>query len=77
MKAEELDAKFDAGESVLEYFDLSTAKRGDMVTQVLPIDLPVWMWELLEQEAQRLGVERQSLVKTWIAQQLVKSSVDG
>lgn len=70
IKAEELDAKFDAGESVLEYFDLSTAKQSGTVTHALTIDLPVEMWELLEEEAQRLGIGRQTLVKSWIAQKL-------
>jgi hypothetical protein len=33
MKAEELDKKFDDGEDVLDFFDLSTLKRPALETQ--------------------------------------------
>lgn len=71
MKAEELDMLFDEGkEDILEYFDLSTAKRPALQQEKIDLDLPKWMINDLDKEAQRLGINRQSLIKVWIAQHL-------
>ncbi|RKX46349.1 MAG: CopG family transcriptional regulator [Verrucomicrobia bacterium] len=70
MKAEELDAKFDAGEDVLEYFDLSKARRPNLEPKRVNVDFPVWMVNELDQEARRLGVTRQSIIKMWIDERL-------
>ena len=68
--AEELDEKFDNGEDVLQYFDLSTAKRPELEPQTVSMEFPTWMVKALDREARRLGIDRQAVVKTWIAQQL-------
>jgi hypothetical protein len=70
MKAEELDKKFDADGSVLEYFDLSTVRRPGLETKRVSVDFPMWMVDALDKEAQRLGIHRQAVIKTWIAQLL-------
>lgn len=70
MKAEELDAKFDAGEDVLEYFDTSKARRPNLEQKRVNVDFPVWMVSALDQEARRLGVTRQSIIKMWIDERL-------
>ncbi|GEM_PF-3332700 len=43
MKTEDLDQKFDDGEDVLEYFDLSTLKRPGIETQKITLELPQWI----------------------------------
>ena len=43
MKTEDLDQKFDDGEEVLEYFDLSTLKRPGIETQKITLELPQWI----------------------------------
>ncbi len=70
MKAEELDRKFDDGEDVLEYFDLSTVSRPGLETKRVNVDFPQWMVDALDREAQRLGVDRQAMIKFWIAERL-------
>lgn len=70
MKAEELDRKFDDGEDVLDYFDLSTSKRPGLEPQQINVDFPQWMLDALDREAQRLGVHRQVIIKVWIAERL-------
>jgi len=70
MKAEELDAKFDAGEDVLEYFDLSKARRPNLEPKRVNVDFPLWMVNELDREARRLGVTRQSIIKMWIDERL-------
>lgn len=66
---EELDRKFDAGEDVLDYFDLSTMRRPNRRRRV-NVDLPEWMIESLDREAQHLGVSRQAIIKVWLAERL-------
>lgn len=34
------------------------------------VDFPVWMIESLDQEASRVGVTRQSIIKVWLADRL-------
>jgi hypothetical protein len=70
MKAEDLDQKFDDGEEVLQYFDLSTLKRPGMEIKRVNVDLPQWMITALDREAKRLGIHRQAVIKFWLAERL-------
>ncbi|MBO3461654.1 BrnA antitoxin family protein [Aetokthonos hydrillicola Thurmond2011] len=70
MKAEEFDRRFDEGEDVTDFLDLSEARRPGYEQRRVNVDFPVWMIEALDQEAQRLGVTRQSIIKVWIAARL-------
>ena len=69
-KAKELDRKFDAGEDITRYLDLSKARRPGHEQRRVNVDFPIWMIESLDREASRLGVPRQSLIKMLIAQHL-------
>jgi hypothetical protein len=70
MKATELDEKFDNGEDVSEYFDLSTMRRPNLEPRRVNVDFPAWVVAGLDREAARLGVTRQSIIKMWIAEKL-------
>jgi hypothetical protein len=70
MKAEEFDAKFDAGEDVMDDLDTSSATRPGQQARRVNVDFPSWMVESLDREAKRLGVTRQSVIKVWIAEKL-------
>jgi len=70
MKAEEFDRKFDAGEDITQMLDLSNAKRHQSEQKTISINLPVWMLELIDQEASRLGVSPQSIIQTSLAEHL-------
>jgi hypothetical protein len=72
MKAKDLDKKFDAGEDITEFLDLSKARRPGQEQKRVNVDFPVWMIHLLDREARRLGVPRQSIIKIWIAERLEK-----
>ena len=63
MKAEELDRRFDDGEDVLEFFDVANLKRPGLAKRPVNIDLPQWMLDALEKEAQALGVSLQSIIE--------------
>jgi len=68
MKAKDLDKKFDEGEDIMEYLDLSKATRPGLVSKRVNVDFPEWMIRLLDKEARRLGISRQSVIKFWIAE---------
>ena len=70
MKAEELDQKFDAGEDITRYLDLSKARRPEQEQKRVNVDFPLWMIHSLDKEAKRLGVPRQSIIKLWVAERL-------
>ena len=64
MKAEELDKTFDKGEDISKYLDLSRASRPGRDQRRVNVDLPKWIIESLDKEALRLGVTRQSIIKS-------------
>ena len=70
MKASNFDKKFDKGEDITKYLDLSRATRPGQEQKRVNVDFPVWMIHRLDREARRLGVPRQSLIKIWIAERL-------
>jgi hypothetical protein len=70
MKAEEFDAKFDNGEDITEFINLSNAHRPRYEQKRVNIDFPLWMIEALEHEAKRLGVTSDSIIKLWLAERL-------
>lgn len=74
MKAEEFDRKFDAGDDITAALDLSQAKRHNTEQETISIDLPVWMLELVNQEAHRLGITPQAVIQTSLAEHLASGN---
>ena len=70
MKAKEFDKQFDSGENVLEYLELTKARRVGQEQKRVNVDFPIWMIHSLDKEAKRLGIPRQSLIKVLIAQHI-------
>jgi hypothetical protein len=68
--SDELLARFDAGEDVLDLFDLQTAERPNRDLRRVNVDFPAWMVDALDKEAGRLGINRQAVIKTWIADRI-------
>jgi hypothetical protein len=73
IKAKEIDRKFDDGEDISKYLDLSKARRPEQEQKRVNVDFPLWMIHLLDKEARRLGVPRQSIIKVWVAERLKKA----
>lgn len=73
MKANEFDKKFDAGENISKSLDLSKAKRAGHEQKRVNVDFPFWMIFCLDEEAKRLGVSRQAIIKVWIAERLKRA----
>ena len=70
MKAEQIDDVFDSGADLLAHLDLLTARRLNLQQKRVNVDLPIWMIENLDREADRVGVTRQSIIKVWLAERL-------
>jgi len=74
MKARELDKRFDKGEDISKYLDMTKARRPEQEQKRVNVDFPLWMIHLLDKEARRLGVARQSIIKVWVAERLEEAS---
>jgi len=70
MKASEFERAFESGESIDAHVDWTKARRPNVETRRVNVDFPAWVVDSLDREARRLGVTRQSLIKTWIAERL-------
>ncbi len=69
MKAQDFDQKFDNGEDIIHLLDLLTAKRPNVEQAIVSINLPIWMIELIDREADRLSVTPQTIIQTSLASQ--------
>ena len=67
---EEFDRKFDNGESIIDYLDMSTIRQPNLETRRVNVDFPAWVVAGLDRQAKRLGVTRQALIKMWIAEKV-------
>lgn len=77
MKAKEFDAQFDGDEELLQYLDISKAKRPMQKQKRINVDIPEWMIDSLDKEASRVGVTRQSIIKVWLAERLEQTQLLG
>jgi len=73
MKAKKFDTDFDEGKDISAALDLSKARRPKQAQKRVNVDFPTWMIDMLDQEAGRLGVTRQSIIKIWLAEKLERS----
>ncbi len=67
---QEFDKLFEEGKDITEFLDLNTAKREELETIRVSVDFPKWMIQKLDQQAMKLGVTRQSIIKFWISEKL-------
>ena len=74
MKAKDFDREFDKNKNIIEHLDISKAKRPKQKQKRVNVDFPLWMIDLLDKEASRLGVPRQSIIKVQLAERLEKVS---
>ena len=74
MKAKEFDKEFNENKNIMKHLDLSKSRRPKQEQKRVNVDFPLWMINLLDKEARRLGVTRQSIIKVWIAERLEKVS---
>jgi len=74
VKASDFDKEFDKGIDISKRLDVKKARRPEHEQKRVNVDFPIWMIQLLDKEAKRLGVPRQSIIKVWVAERLEKAS---
>ncbi|MGO5316116.1 CopG family transcriptional regulator [Paraeggerthella hongkongensis] len=62
--------RFDNGNDVNDYFDFDKASRPNRETRKVNVDMPEWMIEALDEEAGRLSVNRQAVIKFWLSDRI-------
>jgi hypothetical protein len=56
--------------SIIADLDVTRARRPGEEARRINVDFPAWMVKSLDNEARRLGVTRQSIIKMWLAERL-------
>ncbi|AOG12304.1 MULTISPECIES: type II toxin-antitoxin system BrnA family antitoxin [Rhizobium/Agrobacterium group] len=75
ISAEELDRLFDEGEEdVLQYFNLTTARRPNLEPVELTVTVMLGTKLRLERQAKELGVSVDSLLEDWLREKLDEAS---
>jgi hypothetical protein len=72
--AEEFDRRFESGQDVSQFFDLTQAQRPGREVQRVNVDIPKVMLSDIDREADRIGVTRQSWIKFVLADRLRKTA---
>ncbi len=75
MKAKNFDKKFEEGQDISKYLDMSKVRRPEQQQKRVNVDFPLWVIHSLDKEAKRLGVPRQSIIKVWVAERLEHSHI--
>jgi hypothetical protein len=70
LTAEQLDALHDSGSELSAHINAASSRRPGLQIRRVNVDFPIWMIEQLDQEAARLGITRQSVIKFWISERL-------
>jgi predicted DNA binding CopG/RHH family protein len=74
--AKEFDRKFDNGEDISEYLNVSQVQKLHQFdkslqkTKKINVDFPESIVMQLDEAAAKIGVTRQSIIKFWIAERL-------
>ena len=84
--AEEIDEAFDRGEDMSQYFDFTKFEAvpplivrfsHTTLTKKVNLDLPIEVVEALDAQSKRMGITRQSLMKTWLWDRLKQEGLIG
>lgn len=69
---DELESRFDTGEDITEYMDLATVRRPnkERAAKRISMDIPEGLVRGLDAAAERMGVNRQAVIKVWLAERL-------
>lgn len=74
MKAEEFDAKFDLGEDLTKFLDLSRVRRPNREKQTIELTLPIWLINPLETEANKQGISAQTFLENYLTQHITPTA---
>jgi hypothetical protein len=72
MTAQEFEQRFDEGEDITPFIDMSSIRHPGVEPRRVNVDFPEWMIEKLDWQSRLIGVSRQALVKLWISERIQK-----
>lgn len=67
---EEFDRMFDEGKDITPYLDFENMVVVRPKIQRVNVDFPEWMVKKLDEEAHKLNVSRQAIIKMWLRERL-------
>jgi hypothetical protein len=67
---EEFDRMFDEGKDITPYLDLENAVFVRPKIQRVNVDFPEWMVQKLDEEAAKMNISRQAVIKMWLRERL-------
>ena len=70
MTDEEFDQYFDEGGDITDFIVEESVSRPNIATRRVNVDFPEWMLRDLDRAAEKLAINRQALIKTWLADRL-------
>ena len=75
----EFDNLFDKGEDITEYLDTDHSMsldefEGKYKIKRVNVDFPLYIVDMLDEEAKKIGVTRQSLIKMWISEKVFEKN---
>lgn len=65
--AEDLSRRFDDGEDISGSLDWDRSRRPGLQQRRVSVDLPVWMMQKQDLQADLVGLTRQSTIKVWLS----------
>ncbi len=66
----EFDRMFDSGKDITPYLDMESAVFTRVKVKRVNVDFPEWMVQKLDEEAVKLNVSRQAVIKMWLRERL-------
>jgi predicted DNA binding CopG/RHH family protein len=71
ISAEEFDRIFDDGvEDITPYLDLKSARHINLEPKRVSVDVPAWMVQAIDRQADMIGVSRQAFIKFTLHEKL-------
>lgn len=67
---ESIDRLYDEGKDVLQFADERSIERPHLAQRRVSVDMVLPMIDALDQEAARIGINRQALIKVWLQERL-------
>lgn len=76
---EELERRFDAGEDLSEFMDLTKVAHPnkDRGIKRITVDCPNWLVSGLDEYAAKIGIPRQALIKVWLTERMLQEHSGG
>ena len=72
ISTKDLEAAFDAGDDITGHMDMTTARRPNQqrAARRISMDVPEELVLGLDRAAERMGVNRQAVIKVWLTERL-------